>query len=96
MKRKIYLVGYQPKFFWKKKHTNFWPWDYLTQTFNLIGYEAFHLNHKNQPQRTSHIYCWNELDTLQLIEKHTIPKDSILIQKLTSFDTSQNQSRLDR
>ena len=93
-KKKIYLVGYQPKFFWKKKHTNFWPWDYLTQTFNRIGYEAYHLNDTKINHKEPAIYiCWNDLDTLNLIEKHKIHKDSILIQKLTSFDTSPESNR---
>ena len=31
----IILVGYQPKLF-RKKHTNFWPWNYLTETFRKL------------------------------------------------------------
>lgn len=85
---KIYLVGYQPKFL-RKKHTNFWPWNYLTQTFNEIGYEAYHCNPDKIDHSIPNIYiCWNAPDTIELIEKYAIHKESVVIQKLTAFDTS--------
>ena len=84
----IYLIGYQPKLF-RKKHTNFWPWDYLAKTFRELGYHAFHLNANKVDHKKPHIYiCWNEPDSLELISKYHPHKDSVIIQKLTSFDGS--------
>lgn len=92
-KRDIYLVGYEPKLF-RKKHTNFWPWDYLTKTFNELGYNAYHKNANKINHKKPNIYiCWNELDSLQLIEQYSPHKDSIIIQKLTSFDASPVSQR---
>lgn len=86
---RIYLTGYQPRFFFKPKHTNWWPWDYLTQTFRLLGYDAHHLNINKINHREPAVYiCWNEPDSISLIEQYTIHPDSIVIQKLTSFDGS--------
>lgn len=89
----VYMVGYEPKLF-RKKHTNFWPWDYLTKTFNELGYNAFHKNANKINHKKPNIYiCWNEPDSLELIEKYSPHKDSIIIQKLTSFDTSTESQR---
>jgi hypothetical protein len=85
----IYLVGYIPGFFFISKHTNFWPWSYLTQTFREIGYNAYHLNVNKIDHNKPALYiCWNSPDTLELLEKYKPHKDSIIIQKLTSFDAS--------
>lgn len=84
----IYLVGYQPKLF-RKKHTNFWPWNYLVNTFKELGYNAFHLNANKINHKKPNLYiCWNQPDSLELISKYNPHKDSIIIQKLTSFDGS--------
>ena len=89
----IYMVGYEPRLL-KKKHTNFWPWDYLTKTFNELGYNAYHKNaHKINHKKPNLYICWNALDSLELIEKHSPHKDSIIIQKLTSFDASAESQR---
>lgn len=93
MKKQIYVVGYEPKLL-RKKHTNFWPWSYLTQTFKELGYNAQHKNASKIDHSVPHIYiCWNEPDSLELIEKYNPHKDSIIIQKLTSFDTSPESQR---
>ena len=85
----IYLVGYQPRYFFSKKHTNFWPWDYLVKTFNELGYNAYHLNASKIDHKKPNLYiCWNQPDSLELISKYKPHKDSIIIQKLTSFDGS--------
>ena len=85
----IYLVGYQPKYFFKSKHTNWWPWNYLKDTFRLLGYQAYHLNIQKIDRSKPGIYiCWNEPDSISLIENYKIHPDSIVIQKLTSFDGS--------
>jgi hypothetical protein len=84
----VILVGYQPRLF-RKKHTNFWPWNYLTGTFRKLGYQTWHLNANKIDHSRPHIYiCWNEPDTIHLINKYNIHKDSVLVQKLTSFDGS--------
>jgi hypothetical protein len=84
----VILVGYQPGLF-RKKHTNFWPWNYLTETFRKLEYQAWHMNVNKIDHSRPHIYiCWNEPDTIQLLNKYHIHKDSILVQKLTSFDGS--------
>lgn len=84
----IYLVGYQPKLF-RKKHTNFWPWDYLAKTFKELGYDAYHMNASKINHKKPNLYiCWNQPDSLELIKKYKPHKDSIIIQKLTSFDGS--------
>ena len=89
----IYLVGYIPPF-WKKKHTNFWPWNYLATTFNQIGYKAQHINASRINHKKPGVYiCWNAPDSLELIEKYKPHKDSIIIQKLTSFDGSKTSDR---
>src|SRR4030043_1960336 len=84
----VILVGYQPRLF-RKKHTNFWPWNYLTGTFRKLGYQTWHLNANKIDHSKPHIYlCWNEPDTIHLFNKYNIHKDSVLVQKLTSFDGS--------
>jgi hypothetical protein len=89
----IILVGYRPKLF-RKKHTNFWPWNYLNDTFNGLGYDSSHQNPSSINFKKPHIFiCWNEPDSLTLIEKYKPHKDSIIIQKLTSFDTSKESQR---
>ena len=81
-------MGYQPRLF-RKKHTNFWPWNYLTGTFRKLGYQTWHLNANKIDHSKPHIYiCWNEPDTIHLFNKYNIHKDSVLVQKLTSFDGS--------
>ncbi|RAP27113.1 hypothetical protein DID74_00840 [Candidatus Marinamargulisbacteria bacterium SCGC AG-333-B06] len=93
---KIFLVGYVPDFFQRNCHTNFWPWKYITQTLNEIGYKAFHRNADDINHSNPNIYiCWNEPDTVQLIKNYKINKNSILIQKLTSFDTSEISQKSD-
>jgi hypothetical protein len=83
----IYLVGYIPKYFFSKKHTNFWPWSYLTETFKQLGYNSYHLNVNKIDHKKPGLYiCWNSPDTIELIDKYKPHKDSIIIQKLTSFD----------
>ncbi len=85
----VYLLGYQPKYFFKSKHTNWWPWNYLKDTFNDIGYKTYHANiNKIDTSKPAIYICWNEPDSIELIEKYKIHKDSIVIQKLTSFDGS--------
>jgi|GEM_PF-1817698 len=85
----VYLLGYQPRFFFKSKHTNWWPWNYMKDTFNDLGYKAYHKNvSKIDPSVPAVYICWNEPDSIELIEKYKIHKDSIVIQKLTSFDGS--------
>lgn len=84
----IYLVGYVPPFY-KKKHTNFWPWSYLAGTFQSLGLNAFHANANKINHSRPHVYiCWNQPDSIELIQKYTPHRDSIIIQKLTSFDGS--------
>ncbi|PCJ64943.1 MAG: hypothetical protein COA58_11775 [Bacteroidetes bacterium] len=86
---KVYLLGYIPPFY-KKKHTNFWPWNYLTTTFNELGYEAEHINaSKINFKKPAIFICWNAPDSIELIEKYKPHKDSVIIQKLTSFDASK-------
>lgn len=86
---KVYLVGYVPKYFFRGKHTNFWPWNYMAETFRDLEYDAFHANVSKIDHKKPNIYiCWNEPDSIQLIEKYKPHKDSIIIQKLTSFDGS--------
>ena len=88
----IILVGYQPQLL-RKKHTNFWPWNYLSETFRKLGYQALHLNADKIDHSKPHIYiCWNQPDTIHLLNRYDIHKDSILIQKLTSFDGSPESS----
>ena len=83
----IYLVGYIPKYFFSKKHTNYWPWNYLAETFRQLGYNAYHINVNKIDHSKPGLYiCWNSPDTIDLISKYKPHKDSILIQKLTSFD----------
>lgn len=90
---KIYLVGYIPHFF-KKKHTNYWPWNYLTTTFKELGYDAEHRNaSKINFKKPAIFICWNSPDSIELIEKHKPHKDSVIIQKLTSFDGSKESQR---
>jgi hypothetical protein len=91
----IYLVGYIPKYFFKRKHTNFWPWSYLAETFRQLGYNAFHVDAGKTDHTKPALYlCWNDPDTIDLINKYKPHKDSILIQKLTSFDASpESQGR---
>lgn len=85
----VYLVGYVPKYFFSKKHTNFWPWDYFASTISDVGYNAKHMNPSRIDFKKPAIYiCWNEPDSLTLIEKYQPHKDSVIIQKLTSFDGS--------
>ncbi len=89
----VYLVGYEKRMF-RKKHTNFWPWNYLMETFISLGYNAYHKNANKINHKKPNLYiCWNELDSLDLIEKYSPHKDSIIIQKLTSFDTSNSSQR---
>lgn len=89
----IYMIGYEPKFL-RKKHTNFWPWNYLVETFNELGYNAYHKNADKINHKKPNVYiCWNEPDSLELIEKHSPHKDSIIIQKLTSFDAGKESQR---
>lgn len=83
----IYLVGYIPKYFFSNKHTNFWPWSYLTETFRQLGYNAYHLNVNKIDHKKPGLYiCWNSPDTIELIDKYKPHKESIIVQKLTSFD----------
>jgi len=91
----IYLTGYIPKYFFSRKHTNFWPWSYLTETFRLLGYNAFHINAGKIDHKKPALYiCWNSPDTLELISKYKPHRDSIIVQKLTSFDASpESQGR---
>lgn len=89
----IVLIGYRPKVF-RKKHTNFWPWNYLNETFNEIGYSSSHLNPNKVNFKKPHVFiCWNEPDSISLIERYNPHPDSIIIQKLTSFDTSPESDR---
>jgi len=91
----IYLVGYQPKYFWRKKHTNYWPWNYLVNTFNELGYSAYHLNIENVDHSKPAVYiCWNAPDTVTLLDKYKIHRDSVIIQKLTSFDGTPESARI--
>jgi len=84
----IYLTGYQPQYIFKAKHTNWWPWNYLKNTFKDLGYNAFHLNaNKIDYSKPGIFICWNAPDSLQLLESYKIHKDSIIIQKLTGFDS---------
>lgn len=92
----IYFVGYKPKYFFSKKHTNYWPWSYLVNTINEIGYKAYFKNAENIDHKKPNIYVvWNSPDSLELIEKYKIHKDSIIIQKLTSFDGSPESASTD-
>ena len=85
----IYLVGYVPKYFFKSKHTNFWPWNYLASTFKELGYDGYHMNVNKINHKKPNVYiCWNQTDSIELIEKYHPHKDSVIIQKLTSFDGS--------
>ena len=85
----IYLVGYVPKYFFSSRHTNFWPWSYLAETFRQLGYNAYHVNVNKIDHGKPGLYiCWNNPDTIELIDKYKPHKDSILVQKLTSFDAS--------
>lgn len=87
----INLLGYKPTLrnIYKPKHTNFWPWDYLATTFQELGLNARHINVGNIDHSKPQVYiCWNEPDSIQLIEQYKPHKDSIIIQKLTSFDGS--------
>ncbi len=87
------MIGYEPKFL-RKKHTNFWPWNYLVETFNELGYKAYHKNVNKINHKKPNVYiCWNEPDSLELIEKYAPHKDSVIIQKLTSFDASKASQR---
>lgn len=89
----VYLVGYIPPFY-KKKHTNFWPWNYLKNTFVELGYDAHHKNaNKIDFKKPAIFICWNEPDSIELIEKYKPHKDSIIVQKLTSFDASKASQR---
>ncbi len=86
----IYLVGYQKKYFFKSKHTNWWPWNYLKDTFNELGYKTYHLNPEKIDQSKPGIFiCWNEPDSITFIDKYQPHPDSIIIQKLTGFDSAQ-------
>lgn len=90
---KVYLVGYIPPFY-KKKHTNFWPWSYLANTFREIGHDAEHKNaSKINFKKPAIFICWNSPDSIELIEKYKPHKDSVIIQKLTSFDGSAESQR---
>jgi len=92
----IYLVGYVPKFFLSRKHTNFWPWSYLTETFRILGYNAYHVNIKKIDLRNPGLFiCWNNPDTIELLSRYQLHKDSILVQKLTSFDASSESRNKD-
>ncbi|MFH0842995.1 MAG: hypothetical protein V1903_10275 [Bacteroidota bacterium] len=85
----IYLTGYIPEYFFSRKHTNFWPWSYLAETFRLLGYNAFHINAGKTDHKKPALYiCWNSPDTIELISKYKPHRDSIIVQKLTSFDAS--------
>lgn len=85
----IYLTGYIPGYFFSRKHTNFWPWSYLAETFRQLGYNAFHINADKIDHSKPALYiCWNSPDTIELISRYKPHKDSIIIQKLTSFDAS--------
>lgn len=85
----IYLVGYIPKYFFSKKHTNYWPWSYLADIFRQLGYNAYHINVNKIDHKKPGLYiCWNSPDTIELLNKYKPHKDSILVQKLTSFDAS--------
>lgn len=84
----IALLGYTPRLF-RKKHTNYWPWKYLETIFSSLGYKVNFIEVKKINRNKPYIYiCWNKPDTIKLIEKYTPHKDSIIIQKLTSFDES--------
>ncbi|MBE2246021.1 MAG: hypothetical protein IAE67_02090 [Candidatus Competibacteraceae bacterium] len=86
---RIYLTGYQPRFFFKSKHTNWWPWNYLAETFKLLGYDAYHMNMNRIDRSRPAVYiCWNAPDSISLIDQYGIHPDSIVVQKLTSFDGS--------
>ena len=89
----INLLGYTPKLF-KKKHTNYWPWQYLAKTFQSLGLSARMIEAEQVNHRIPQVYiCWNKPDSLTLIEKFSPHKDSIIIQKLTSFDESPESKR---
>jgi len=82
----IYFTGYTKKFL-KKPHTNYWPWQYLVKTINEIGYNAYHIELSKVDFSKPHTFiCWNNPDSIQLIEQHNPHKDSIIIQKLTHLD----------
>lgn len=92
----IYWVGYKPKYFFQSKHTNFWPWSYLNNVCLELGYQSFHMNADKINHKTPQIYIvWNEPDCLELISNYNIHKNSIIIQKLTSFDGSPESSAKD-
>lgn len=92
----IYLVGYKPPFFFSKKHTNYWPWSYLADTFRQIGYNAYHENVDKIDHSKPCIYIvWNHPDSIELISNYKIHKDSIIIQKLTSFDGGAESANTD-
>lgn len=91
----IYLVGYVPPFY-KKKHTNFWPWSYLAQTFRDLGLNSFHANVDDIDHAKPHVYiCWNQPDSIELIQKYSPNKASVIIQKLTSFDGSPESANME-
>ena len=92
----IYFIGYQPRYFWRKKHTNYWPWNYLVNTINELGYRAFHVNAQEADHSKPAVYiCWNTPDTITLIDKYKIHPESIIIQKLTSFDGTPESAQTD-
>lgn len=89
----IYFTGYTKNFL-KTPHTNFWPWQYLVRTINDLGYNAYHIELSKIDFKKPHVFiCWNNPDSIQLIEKYNPHKDSIIVQKLTHLDTSQESQQ---
>ena len=71
----IYLVGYRPKYFFKKKHTNFWPWTYMVRTFRELGYNAYHKNANEIDHKKLRQLCTNILIEAKEYLK-TVPLES--------------------
>ena len=89
----IYFTGYTKKFL-KTPHTNYWPWQYLVKIINEIGYKAIHSEAKKIDFSVPNIFiCWNSPDSIQLIERYSPHKDSIIIQKLTPLDVSEESKQ---
>ena len=83
----IYFTGYTKRLF-RRPHTNFWPWQYIVNSINAVGFQAFHIKMSKIDFSKPNIYiCWNSPDSIELIEKYNPHPDSVIIQKLTALDT---------
>lgn len=86
----IYFTGYTKRLF-RRPHTNFWPWQYIVNSINAVGFKAFHIKMSKIDFSKPNIYiCWNAPDSIELIEKYNPHPDSVIIQKLTALDTSSD------